>query len=153
MDEPFSALDPVVRREQGDQFTELTRRMGKTSVFITHDFEEAVRIGDQIAIMCEGKIVQIGSPFQIINSPADDYVRSFLQGISHLHAVTAETVMDKSKKDHAESWPSVSIDEHLGPLIDRVRSASTPLAVRSDWRVVGTITADNLLTEIRSRLG
>jgi len=153
MDEPFSALDPVVRREQGDQFTELTRRMGKTSVFITHDFEEAVRIGDRIAIMREGKIVQIGSPFEIINNPIDDYVRSFLQGISHLHAVTAESVMDTSRKDGAERWPSVSTREQLSTLIDRVRASSTPLAVRVEGTVVGTISADNLLAEVRSRLG
>ncbi|VXC92345.1 Glycine betaine transport ATP-binding protein OpuAA (fragment) [Burkholderia sp. 8Y] len=153
MDEPFSALDPVVRREQGDQFAELTRRMGKTSVFITHDFEEAVRIGDRIAIMCEGKIVQIGSPFQIIHDPANEYVRSFLEGINHLHAVTAETVMEPSVKKGVESWPSVSTQDRLAVLIDRLRGSSTPLAVRADEQVVGTITADNLLAAVRSRLG
>lgn len=153
MDEPFSALDPVVRREQGDQFTELTRRMGKTSVFITHDFEEAVRIGDRIAIMREGRIVQIGSPFQIISNPVDEYVRSFLQGVSHLYAVTAENVMNRTVKDGAECWPSVSIHDQLAELIDRIRISSTPLAVRSEGQVVGTITADDLLAEVRSRLG
>ncbi len=82
MDEPFSALDPLIRRELQDEFMVLSQELGKTSVFITHDLDEAVRIGHRIAIMCEGRIVQVASPQEILSHPADDYVRQFVSNCS-----------------------------------------------------------------------
>ena len=80
MDEPFSALDPLIRRQLQDQFLELARVMRKTTVFITHDLDEAIRLGDRIAIMRDGRLVQIGTPEEIVTAPADDYVADFVPG-------------------------------------------------------------------------
>jgi ABC-type proline/glycine betaine transport system ATPase subunit len=93
MDEPFSALDPLIRRQLQDEFRQLTKSLGKSAVFITHDLEEAIRIGDRIAIMKDGVIVQVGTAEEIVTNPADDYVAEFVAGISRLHLVKAHSVM------------------------------------------------------------
>jgi glycine betaine/proline transport system ATP-binding protein len=93
MDEPFSALDPLIRRQLQAQFMALSVELKKTTVFITHDLDEAIRIGSRIAIMKDGRIVQIGTPEEIVTRPADDYVRDFVQGISRLKLVYAHTIM------------------------------------------------------------
>ena len=80
MDEPFSALDPLIRRQLQDDFIALSTRLKKTTVFITHDLDEAIRIGDRIAIMGSGRIVQMGTPDEILSRPGDDYVKSFVEG-------------------------------------------------------------------------
>lgn len=82
MDEPFSALDPLIRRQLQDEFLRLARDIGKTTVFITHDLQEALRIGDRIAIMRDGVVVQIGTPYEIVHSPSDDYVKDFRNPVS-----------------------------------------------------------------------
>jgi glycine betaine/proline transport system ATP-binding protein len=93
MDEPFSALDPLIRRQLQDEFRQLAKSLGKSAVFITHDLDEAMRIGDRIAIMKDGVIVQTGTAADIVMQPADAYVAEFVAGISHLHLVTARSIM------------------------------------------------------------
>ncbi|MGY1842344.1 quaternary amine ABC transporter ATP-binding protein [Modestobacter sp. SYSU DS0875] len=93
MDEAFSALDPLIRREMQDQLLELQASLGKTIVFITHDLNEAMRLGDRIAVMRDGRIVQIGTPEQILQQPADEYVRSFLADVDRGRVFTARHVM------------------------------------------------------------
>ena len=93
MDEPFSALDPLIRRQLQDEFIKLSAVMKKTTIFITHDLDEAVRIGDRIAIMRDGRVVQIGTAEDIVMNPADDYVADFVAGISRLKIVRARTIM------------------------------------------------------------
>ncbi|GAB3356901.1 quaternary amine ABC transporter ATP-binding protein [Modestobacter lapidis] len=93
MDEAFSALDPLIRREMQDQLLELQAQLGKTIVFITHDLNEAMRLGDRIAIMRDGRIVQIGTPEQILDEPADDYVAQFLADVDRGRVFTAGHVM------------------------------------------------------------
>jgi len=93
MDEPFSALDPLIRRQLQDEFIRLSKILKKTTIFITHDLDEAVRIGDRIAIMRDGKLVQVGTAEQIVMQPADDYVADFVAGISRLKVVHADAVM------------------------------------------------------------
>jgi len=95
MDEPFSALDPLIRRQLQNEFMKLAAQMNKTTVFITHDLDEAVRIGQRIAIMRDGRVVQIGTPEQIVMHPADDYVADFVAGISRLKVVRAHAVMQE----------------------------------------------------------
>ena len=92
MDEPFSALDPLIRKQLQDQFMQLSRKLGKTTMFITHDLDEAIRIGHRIAIMKDGRIVQIGTPEEIILNPADGYVADFVAGISKLNMIFAHSV-------------------------------------------------------------
>ena len=93
MDEAFSALDPLIKKEMQDELLSLQVKMHKTIIFITHDLDEALKIGDKIAIMKDGVIVQIGTPEEILKSPADDYVKEFVQGVNRVKVVTAGTIM------------------------------------------------------------
>lgn len=93
MDEPFSALDPLIRRQLQDQFRQLSKELGKSAIFITHDLDEAIRVGDRIGIMKDGAIMQVGTAEDIVLNPADAYVADFVAGISRLHLVKAHSVM------------------------------------------------------------
>jgi glycine betaine/proline transport system ATP-binding protein len=157
MDEPFSALDPIVRRELAEQFVEVSRKLEKTAVFITHDLDEAIRIGDRVAIMRDGKIVQIGTPLEIINSPVDDYVQAFVKGVGRLHLLTAEAVMDPWRaRDGIDicTLPAVSTDATLSSVIDELAASASASAitVKREGRPVGMISRESLLAAIRSRL-
>lgn len=93
MDEAFSALDPLIRGQMQDQLMELQKRLHKTIVFITHDLDEALRLGDRIAILKDGSLSQIGTPAEILLDPADDYVRAFVKDVNRARVLTVETVM------------------------------------------------------------
>lgn len=94
MDEAFSALDPLIRREMQDQLVELQDQLGKTILFITHDLNEAMRLGDRIAMMRDGRIEQIGTSEQILNDPANDYVAQFVQDVDRARVLTAAAIME-----------------------------------------------------------
>jgi len=108
MDEAFSALDPLIRANMQDELLDLQERVQKTIVFITHDLDEALKLGDRIAIMKDGYIVQNGTPEEILTNPADDYVKAFVEGVDRSDIVTAGTIMIENptyvdgKKDGAE---------------------------------------------------
>lgn len=106
MDEAFSALDPLIRRDMQDQLLQLQAELGKTIIFITHDLNEAMRIGDHIAVMREGRIVQIGTAEDILNDPANDYVAQFVQDVDRAKVLTATAVMEK---------PMSTIGSNSGP--------------------------------------
>ncbi len=93
MDEAFSALDPLIRSEMQDQLIELQEKLHKTIIFITHDLDEALRLGDRIAILKDGELVQQGSPDEILLHPADEYVEAFVKDVNRARALTVETVM------------------------------------------------------------
>ena len=93
MDEAFSALDPLIRSEMQDQLIELQNKLHKTIVFITHDLDEALRIGDRIAILRDGELIQVGEPADILLHPVDDYVESFVRDVNRARALTVDTVM------------------------------------------------------------
>ena len=95
MDEAFSALDPIIRRDMQRELVQLQGKVRKTIVFVTHDLEEALSIGDRIAIMKEGRIVQIGTPEDILAKPADDFVRSFMSSVDKAKVLTVERVMEQ----------------------------------------------------------
>ncbi|WP_159737789.1 quaternary amine ABC transporter ATP-binding protein [Vibrio atypicus] len=94
MDEAFSALDPLIRSEMQDQLIELQEKLHKTIIFITHDLDEALRLGDRIAILKDGELVQQGTPDEILLHPADDYVEAFVKDVNRARALTVETVMN-----------------------------------------------------------
>jgi glycine betaine/proline transport system ATP-binding protein len=96
MDEAFSALDPLIRAQMQDELLELQAKMHKTIVFITHDLDEALKIGDRIAIMKDGAVVQIGTPEDILTTPADDYVKAFVQNVDKTKVITTESIMRKA---------------------------------------------------------
>ena len=103
MDEPFSALDPLIRRQLQIEFIKLSKQMKKTTVFITHDLDEAVKVGHRIAIMRDGKVIQIGTPEQIVTKPEDEYVADFVKGISRLKVVEAKSIMEPIEKFKKEN--------------------------------------------------
>ncbi|MGB0733119.1 MAG: quaternary amine ABC transporter ATP-binding protein, partial [Pontibacterium sp.] len=109
MDEAFSALDPLIRSEMQDQLIELQETLHKTIIFITHDLDEALRLGDRIAILKDGEVVQQGEPEDILLNPANDYVEAFVRDVNRARALTVETVM----KDPAYRITAETIDEAL----------------------------------------
>ena len=155
MDEPFSALDPLIRRQLQTEFIKLSKQMKKTTVFITHDLDEAVRVGHRIAIMRDGMIVQIGTPEEIVVNPADEYVADFVKGISRLKVVQAKTIM-QSIKDYENKFGTlgdenelVGENDLLSKLIETSISKDKPIVVsnKSDQKI-GVITQSDLLKAI-----
>lgn len=157
MDEPFSALDPLIRRKLQDQFLDISSIMNKTTLFITHDLDEAIRLGDRIAIMKDGVLVQVGTPEEIVTNPADDYVADFVAGISRLHLVYAHKVMYPVEQyqslypdENLVNIPQVGNDDDLYKLTDiMVESDVNKLAVVRDGRTIGIITRRSLLRGIQ----
>ena len=153
MDEPFSALDPLIRRQLQDQFMTLSAELNKTTVFITHDLDEAIRIGNRIAIMKDGRIVQIGTPEEIVTNPADDYVRDFVEGISKLKLVFANSIMepiDSFAADNIQQSPQAHLGTDLDQLIDIATTTDHPIVIHDDQGVnVGVITKSRLLKGIQ----
>lgn len=98
MDEAFSALDPLIRREMQDELLDLQARLNKTIVFITHDLDEALKVGDRIAVMRDGEVIQVGTPEEIVSQPADDYVTAFIEGVDRSKVLTAESIMQRPKE-------------------------------------------------------
>lgn len=154
MDEPFSALDPLIRRQLQDEFIRLSKILKKTTIFITHDLDEAVRIGDRIAIMRDGKVVQIGTAEDIVMEPADDYVADFVAGISRLKVVHAHAVMQPIDAHIAAHGPvpsdaiQVGKDETLSTLINLAIDSDNPIVVQADGKDVGIITRADLLRTV-----
>lgn len=95
MDEPFSGLDPLIRRQMQDELVELQEKLQKTIIFVTHDLHEALKLGDEIAILRDGEVVQIGTPEEIVTNPADKYVKDFVQDASPARVLTAGSIMDE----------------------------------------------------------
>jgi len=155
MDEPFSALDPLIRRQLQTEFIKLSKQMKKTTVFITHDLDEAVRVGHRIAIMRDGAVVQIGTPEEIVVNPADEYVADFVKGISRLKVVQAKTIM-KSIKDYENKFGSLDndneiVDENdvLSKLIETSISKDKPIVVTDKNNLkIGVISQSDLLKAV-----
>ncbi len=155
MDEPFSALDPLIRRRLQEQFMSLSAELNKTTVFITHDLDEAIRIGSRIAIMNDGRIVQIGTPEDIVTNPIDDYVRDFVEGISTLKLVFAHTIMVRIAEyrprpgEDLERAPRAAHDVDLSELIDASIATDQPIVITHDGMDVGVIDKTTLLNGIK----
>ncbi len=151
MDEPFSALDPLIRLQLQDQFKALVDQLQKTTLFITHDLDEAIRIGHRIAIMKDGVIVQIGTPEQIVTVPADDYVREFVQGISKLKLVKAHTIMEPlgSFAGDLSGAPRADESTDLDHLIDLSIDSEAPVVITDSGTDVGVVTKAVLLRGIQ----
>lgn len=149
MDEPFSALDPLIRRSLQDQFLDLARRLAKTTLFITHDLEEAMRVGDRIAIMRDGAIVQVGTPAEVLLRPVDDYVAGFTEGMSRLKYVTAGSIMKTGGGEG--SGVRVRPEATLDMLVDRAAGGASSIVVEDEaGRPIGSISTTALLEAIRT---
>ena len=158
MDEPFSALDPLIRRQLQGTFMELSAELHKTTVFITHDLDEAIRIGDRIAIMKDGVLVQTGTPEQIVTEPADDYVAEFVAGISKLDLVTAARIMQplaqyqqQTGRAETAAWPVATPGDKLNALVDLAVGTEHPILIKADGVALGVVTKRALLRGIQGR--
>ncbi len=149
MDEPFSALDPLIRRQLQDEFKTLASKMNKTTVFITHDLDEAVRIGDRIAIMRDGVIMQIGTPEKIVMEPVDGYVSDFVAGISRINLIRAHSLVTPLATFQGElpaDARHMPEDATLKQLIAISAEEDAPIVVdAADGSVMGVITKNDLL--------
>ncbi|WP_292287236.1 glycine betaine/L-proline ABC transporter ATP-binding protein [Marivita sp.] len=147
MDEPFSALDPLIRLQLQDQFKALVAQLRKTTLFITHDLDEAIRIGHRIAIMKDGVIVQIGTPEDIVMNPADEYVRDFVQGISKLKLVKAHSIIESmdSYPGSLDGAPRADESADLDALIDLAVGTDLPVVITQDGADIGIVSKPRLL--------
>ena len=145
LDEPFSALDPLIRREMQNELLRLQSLLRKTIVFITHDFDEAIRLADRIAIMKAGKVIQIGTPEELVLAPADDYVREFTSEIPRAKVLSVGTVMSKPSGDEvrgADIFPDSRIESVAPEVISRDRA----MAVLDDsGKVVGRLEPGHII--------
>ncbi|MEM1152236.1 MAG: betaine/proline/choline family ABC transporter ATP-binding protein [Pseudomonadota bacterium] len=130
LDEPFSALDPLIRSDLQDELLRLQSQLAKTVVFITHDLDEAIKIADQIAIMEAGRIVQIGSPEELILNPATDYVSRFTRSVPRAKVVRAATIMRPAKTGEAEAPVSVLPNDRIADVADVLTQSESLIAVR-----------------------
>ncbi|MFJ8949067.1 glycine betaine/L-proline ABC transporter ATP-binding protein [Streptomyces sp. NPDC102381] len=160
MDESFSALDPLIRRDMQDQLLVLQKKLKKTIVFITHDLNEAMRLGDRIAVMRDGRIVQNGTPEDILVRPADDYVANFIQDVDRSRVLTAGAIMESPDalragsgrtdltdtellaKAPARVGPDTPLSELFAPCAQR---AAAPVAVVEDEVLTGVVSQERLL--------
>ncbi|KFN01956.1 glycine betaine/L-proline ABC transporter ATP-binding protein [Bacillus clarus] len=137
MDESFSALDPLIRKEMQDELLELQDKMEKTIIFITHDLDEALRIGDRIALMKDGEIVQIGTPEEIMMSPANEFVEKFVADVNLGKVITAESILKRPETLLIDRGPRVALQ------IMRNAGVSTVYVVNKKYEFLGILTADD----------
>ncbi len=138
-DEPFSALDPLIRRDMQDEVIRLQHETGKTMLFITHDLPEALRVGDRIAIMREGAVVQLGTPEELVGSPVDDYVANFVRDIPRSHVLTLRWIMRPPAPGEAEEGPELDVGTKVRDAVPVVAATERPVRAVQDGRVVGVV--------------
>jgi glycine betaine/proline transport system ATP-binding protein len=139
-DEPFSALDPLIRRDMQDEVIRLQKEVKKTMIFITHDLLEALKLGDRIAIMKDGHFVQIGTPEEVVAHPADDYVADFIRDVPRTHVLTARSIMAPPAAGNGGPFGGdVSVDTIVQDLIPAVAKSDEALRVLDGDEVVGIV--------------
>jgi glycine betaine/proline transport system ATP-binding protein len=147
-DEPFSALDPLIRRGMQDEVLRLHHEVGKTMVFITHDLSEALRLGDRIAIMRNGRVVQLGRPDELVGAPADDYVADFTRDIPRSHVLTMRWIMRDARPGEPLDGPELSPDLVIRESISPITSSSAPARIVENGQLLGVVDRDDLLAVI-----
>lgn len=144
-DEPFSALDPLIRRDMQTEVCRLQEELKKTMVFITHDLQEALKLGDRIMIMRDGEMVQIGTPAEIVAAPADDYVRDFTSDVPRSHVLTLKWVMREPRPDDILDGPEMPSSTIVRQAARAALASEHPLRVVDDGRLVGVVDDDDIL--------
>ncbi len=148
LDEPFSALDPLIRRELQDELLRLQRMMKKTVVFITHDFDEAARLGNRIAIMREGRVVQIGTPEELVLSPASEYVAKFSENVDRGQVLTARAIM-RPTKHMSTSANAISDTAPIASFARDILESGRPVAITDEKKqIVGEVTPEAMLNAL-----
>ncbi|MGK0535875.1 quaternary amine ABC transporter ATP-binding protein [Bacillus sp. 'calajunan'] len=146
MDESFSALDPIIRKEMQNELLELQDKMKKTIIFITHDLDEALRIGDRIALMKDGEIVQIGTPEEIMVSPANEFVEQFVADVNLGKVLTSESIMKRPETLLIDRGPRVALQ------IMKNASVSSVYVVNKKHEFLGVLTADNASKAVKRQV-
>ncbi|MCP1353986.1 glycine betaine/L-proline ABC transporter ATP-binding protein ProV [Aneurinibacillus migulanus] len=146
MDEAFSALDPLIRKDMQDELLELQSSMEKTIIFITHDLDEALRIGDRIALMKDGKVVQIGTPEEILLNPSNEYVERFVEDVDLSKVLTAGHIMKRAETVQVERGPTVALN------LMRSLKISSIYVVDKKQKLLGAVTADGAKEAIEKNL-
>lgn len=132
LDEPFSALDPLIRADLQDELLRLQEQLHKTTVFITHDLDEAIKIADRIAIMDQGRIVQIGSPEDLVLSPANDYVARFVKNVPRSKVVRVSSIMrDATSSDSVGDWV-INVNDRLADVAAKIGESTSSMAIQND---------------------
>ena len=148
MDEPFSALDPLIRTRLQDELLELQRDLRRPIVFVSHDLDEAFKLGGRIAIMEGGRIVQIGTPREIFSNPASDYVAEFVANMNPLEVLTARDVM--GVVDGAPTQGETTAETPVRALMERLRGADAAIAVMEEGTQIGTVTAHSIVDRLKA---
>jgi glycine betaine/proline transport system ATP-binding protein len=138
-DEPFSALDPLIRRDMQDEVIRLQYQTGKTMVFITHDLPEALRLGDRIAIMRDGRFVQVGTGEELVGSPVDDYVENFVRDIPRTHVLTLRWIMRSPEPGEAQDGPRLDVRTTVKNAVPTIAGSERPVLAMEDGKVVGVV--------------
>ena len=146
MDEPFSALDPLIRTRLQDELLALQARLKRTIIFVSHDLDEAFKLGDRIAIMEGGRIVQAGTPRDIFTDPANEYVADFVAHMNPLGVLTARDVMGPARAQ--APGPGIAPDTPVGAVMERLLESAAPLAVVEDGQLLGEITREQVLARL-----
>ena len=149
MDEPFSALDPLIRSRLQDELLELQAKLKRTIIFVSHDLDEAFKLGDRIALMEGGRIVQCGTPQEIIAKPVDDYVEDF---VAHMNPLNVLRAMDIMTADIGSGVNAVPQDSPLAAVIEQLSAGAPSVCVRgTDGQLVGSIYSHSIVTALRSK--
>ena len=147
LDEPFSALDPLIRKEMQDEFLRLQDKLQKTIMFITHDFDEALKLADRIAIMKDGIIEQLDTPANIVLNPATEYVRKFTEEVPREKVLLIKDVMDSSKDNLGDL--KVSQDEIIESVAEKILTQEKPVAVIDDNNeIIGSINPTKIINTV-----
>jgi glycine betaine/proline transport system ATP-binding protein len=147
-DEPFSALDPLIRRDMQDEVCRLQLETGKTMLFITHDLPEALRLGDRIAIMRDGAIVQLGTPEELVGEPADEYVANFVRDIPRTHVLTLRWIMRPAGPGEADDGPTLEVTTTVRDALPVIAASEKPVRAIENGRVVGIVDRTMVLEAI-----
>jgi glycine betaine/proline transport system ATP-binding protein len=152
-DEPFSALDPLIRRDMQDEVMRLQQEIGKTTMFITHDLPEALRLGDRIAIMRDGAIVQLGTPEELVGSPADEYVENFTRDIPRSHVLTLRWIMRDPNASDPTDGPKLDVATTMRKALPVLAENEKPVCCIEEGRMVGIVDRDAVLRAIAEEEG
>jgi glycine betaine/proline transport system ATP-binding protein len=152
-DEPFSALDPLIRRDMQNEVLRLHHEVGKTMVFITHDLAEALKLGDHIVIMRDGAVVQIGRPEEVVGAPADDYVADFVSDVPKSHVLTLRWIMRPVSPADPTDGPEFPATAVIRTCLETAASTDKPIRVVEDGRLLGVVDRARILGAVADTVG
>lgn len=148
LDEPFSALDPLIRRDMQNEVIRLHHELGKTMVFITHDLQEAAKVGDRIAIMRDGALIQVGTPEELVAAPADEYVENFVRDIAKSHVLTLRYLARPPLEGEDTGGPELSADTIIREATKVITDTHRPVRVQDNGQPLGIVTSEDILRMI-----